>query len=157
MAANNVLSQGDIDALLSGATPSSDAPSDLGPSAAPAESEASAGSGASSEQLDALSEKVASLEGALARLDQLDALAARVERLEEAVVSMRQVNTVNLQQLQTQMVQRLNAIVEMVKASRGAPQVQAQQARPGMRPQGQPRQAGPQGQPRQPQRPMVRR
>lgn len=154
MAANNVLSQADIDALLAGATPSLEAPSDLGPSAAQPEPEPEASSGASSEEFDALSEKVASLEGALERLGQLDVLAARVLRLEETVVSMRQSNAANLQKLQMQMVQRLNAIVEMVKASRSASQAQAQQARPGMRPQ---RQPGRPAQPGQPQRRTVRR
>lgn len=157
MAANNVLSQGDIDALLAGATPSVEAPSDSGPSAASDAPETSAASGgASSGELDALSAKVASMEGALARLEQLDALAARIERLEETVVSMQQVSAANLQKLQMQMMQRLNAIVEMVKASRRAPQAQAQ-LRPGMRPQGQPGRSGMQGRPGQPQRRMVRR
>ena len=150
MAANTVLSKGDIDALLAGAKPSVEAPSDNGPNAAASATESGADGGASSAEMEALSAKVASLESALARLGQFDTLAARVERLEGAVVSMRQAHAVNLQNLQTQMMQRLNAIVEMVKASRGAPRTQAPQARPGTRPPGRP-QAG------QPQRRMVRR
>jgi TolA-binding protein len=136
LAANNVLSQGDIDALLAGATPSLEAPPDSGPSA-PAEAAAPAAGGASSEEVDALSEKVASLEGALGKLEQIDTLVARIDQLESTVTQMQQLNASNLQKLQMGMMQRLNAVMEMVKASQGAQQ--GQQPGPG----GQQRQAGP--------------
>lgn len=148
MAANNVLSQGDIDALLAGATPSTEAPPDSGPSAPVEETSVEDIGGASSEEVDKLAAKVASLEGALGKLEQLDAIVARIERLESTVQQMQQLNTANLQKLQQQMMQRMQSIVEMVKQSRAAaPQ-------PGMRPQGRPPQ---QGRPGQPQRRMVRR
>jgi hypothetical protein len=152
LAANNVLSQGDIDALLAGAPPSLEAPSDSGPSAPVEETSVADIGGVSPEELDALSAKVASLESALGKLEQLDAIVARIERLESTVQQLQLQNTNNLQKLQIQMMQRLNAVVDLVKQSRGAaPSPQGQpQRRP---PQGRPSQ----GRPGQPQRRMVRR
>ena len=85
MAANNVLSQGDIDALLAGATPSVEAPPDSGPSAPAEQTTVEDTGGASSKEVEALAAKVASLESALGKLDQLDTIVARIARLETTV------------------------------------------------------------------------